>query len=152
MKINWVKLAVAIIIPQAAGMLGGLATASSVKEWYLPQIIKPSIAPPAWVFAPVWTLLFLLMGIALYIVWQKKKVSNWFWVQLALNVLWSLLFFGWRRPDLALGEIFILWLAIFKTIRDFYKVDKRAGKLLIPYILWVSFASYLNYLIVSINY
>jgi len=94
-------------------------TISSVKTWYVTNLVKPSINPPAWLFGPVWTILFLLMGVALYLVWQRKKISKWFWIQLLLNILWSVLFFGLKRPDLALVEIVVLWAAIAKTIYDF---------------------------------
>jgi len=85
------------------------------------------------------------------LVWQKKKISKWFWIQLLLNILWSILFFGLKRPDLAFLEIMVLWIAILKTILEFGKVDKRAARLLLPYLLWVSFASILNLAVARLN-
>jgi tryptophan-rich sensory protein len=115
------------------------------------DLVKPSFNPPSWLFGPVWTTLFLLMGVALYLVWQRKKISKWFWIQLLLNILWSVLFFGVKRPDLAFLEIVVLWIAILKTILEFGKVNKKAGRLLWPYLLWVSFAAFLNLMIVRLN-
>lgn len=145
------KLIISIIICELAGVIGSIFTSSSVKTWYATEVVKSAINPPSWLFAPVWTLLFLLMGIALYLVWQKNKISKWFWIQLLLNILWSVLFFGLRRPDLAFLEILVLWVAILKTIIDFKKVNKKAAWLLVPYLLWVSFASILNLTIVKLN-
>lgn len=151
MKFNLIKIFLSILICEAAGMVGSIFTVSSVKTWYVTDLVKPNFNPPSWVFGPVWTTLFLLMGIALYLVWQKKKISKWFWIQLLLNILWSVLFFGLKRPDWAFLEIIILWVAILKTILEFGRVDKRAAKLLLPYLLWVSFASILNLAIVRLN-
>jgi tryptophan-rich sensory protein len=139
-KINWKKLVVAILIPQIVGGVGALFTTPKIASWYS-GLEKPFFSPPNWIFGPVWTLLFLLMGISLYLVWNKKKslsdkVFKWFWIQLGLNVLWSLLFFGLESPGLALIEILILWLAIRKTMKNF--------SLQLPYLLWVSFATLLN--------
>jgi len=145
------KLLISILICELAGMVGSIFTVSSVKTWYVTNLVKPSFNPPSWVFGPVWTTLFLLMGVALYLVWQKKKISKWFWIQLILNILWSGLFFGLKRPDLAFLEIIILWITILKTIVDFKKVNKSASWLLIPYLLWVSFAAFLNLAIVRLN-
>jgi tryptophan-rich sensory protein len=150
------KLIISLIVPQLAGGLGSIFTASSVKGWYL-TLEKPTLNPPGWVFGPVWTTLFLLMGVALYLIWTKegagsKKLAFWiFGVQLALNVLWSLIFFGAHRPDLALAEIFVLWLMILANIFVFYRVSKLAGLLLVPYLAWVSFAIYLNYSLWRLN-
>lgn len=151
MKFNLVKIFISILICEAAGIVGSIFTVSSVKTWYMTDLVKPSFNPPSWVFGPVWTTLFLLMGVALYLVWQKKKISKWFWIQLLLNILWSILFFGLKRPDLAFLEIMVLWIAILKTILEFGKVDKRAARLLLPYLLWVSFASILNLAVARLN-
>lgn len=151
MKFNLVKIFVSILICEAAGIIGSIFTVSSVKTWYVTDLVKPSFNPPSWVFGPVWTTLFLLMGVALYLVWQKKKISKWFWIQLLLNILWSVLFFGLKRPDWAFLEIMVLWIAILKTILEFGKVDKRAARLLLPYLLWVSFASILNLAVARLN-
>jgi len=150
-KFNLVKFITCILIAQGAGIIGGLFTASSVKTWYLTDLIKPSFNPPSWIFAPVWTFLFLLMGIALYLVWNKKNNLFWFWVQLLLNLFWSILFFGLHSPTLAFYEIIILWLAILMTIIKFREYNKTASILLWPYLAWVSFASFLNYSIMILN-
>ncbi len=150
-KTNWFKLIISILITEGAGIFGSIATASSVKSWYVTDVVKSSLSPPSWVFAPVWTLLFLLMGISLYRVWQKKGDTFWFWVQLLLNIIWSFLFFGFRSPTLAFYEIFVLWLTILITIVKFKKIDSLAAKLLYPYLGWVTFASILNYSIMILN-
>ncbi len=151
------KLIVFILICQGAGAIGALFTSPAISNWYT-TIQKPSFNPPNWIFAPVWTLLFLLMGISLYFVWSKgwedKKIKIAvfiFGVQLALNIFWSFLFFDLQSPLYAFIEIFILWLAILLTIISFYKISKIAAYLLLPYILWVSFASLLNFSILIIN-
>jgi tryptophan-rich sensory protein len=150
MKIN-TKLIVSLAIPQLAGLVGSVFTASALKSWYV-ELAKPALNPPSWIFGPVWTTLFVLMGIALYLVWKKLPTNKHaktglvlFGVQLGLNVLWSVLFFGLRSPGIAFIEIVFLWLAILATIVSFAKVSKKAAWMLVPYILWVSFASYLNY-------
>jgi translocator protein len=150
-KFNPLKLLLCILITEGAGIFGSIATVSSVKSWYLTDIIKPSFNPPSWLFGPVWTLLFLLMGIALYLVWSKKNNLFWFWTQLLLNTLWSFLFFGLRSPILAFYEIIILWFAILMTIINFKKYHKTASILLWPYLAWVSFAAFLNYSIMVLN-
>jgi translocator protein len=150
-KFNLVKLIFCIFLTEGAGILGSIATMPAVKSWYLTDLAKPSFNPPSWVFGPVWTLLFFLMGFALYLVWTKKNNLFWFWVQLILNVLWSFLFFGLHSPLLAFYEIIFLWIAIFMTIVKFWKLDPKAGMLLVPYIAWVSFASFLNYSIAALN-
>lgn len=150
-KINWSKLIISILITQGSGLFGSLATASSVKTWYVTDVVKSRLNPPSWVFAPVWTLLFLLMGISLYRIWQKKGDLFWFWTQLLLNIIWSYLFFGFRSPTLAFYEILVLWLTILITIVKFKKVDLLASRLLWPYLAWVTFASILNYTIMVLN-
>jgi tryptophan-rich sensory protein len=117
---------------------------------------KPSFSPPNYLFAPVWTALYILMGIALYLVWingykKHKKAIIVFGIQLGLNLLWSILFFGMRNPLLAFIEILLLWSFIVYTIILFYKTSKTAAYLLTPYILWVSFASVLNFFIFYLN-
>lgn len=148
---KFLKLFFAIIICEGAGLVGSFFTFNSVNTWYI-TLNKPFFNPPSWIFGPVWTLLYLLMGISLYLVWANKKVSlKWFWVQLILNSLWSILFFGLKSPTLALFEIFFLWLAILMTIKNFWKYNKTASWLLSPYLLWVTFASILNLSIVLLN-
>lgn len=155
-NVNVRKLSLSIIIPLVAGFLGSFFTGPAVKTWYL-VINRPSWNPPSWLFAPVWTTLFIMMGIALYLVWSAKsseKVKSAlkiFWAQLFLNVLWSVFFFGMGNFWLAFAEIVLLWIFIALTIVDFSKVNKIAGWLLVPYLLWVSFASYLNFTIASLN-
>lgn len=151
-----IKLIVSIAICELTGILGGLATASSVKSWYV-GLNKPSLNPPGWLFGPVWTTLYLLMGISLYLVWNKAgsmpiKAALWiFAVQLALNLVWSILFFGMHSPLLGLIDIAILWLAIIATILAFLPISHWAAYLLLPYLAWVSFASYLNFEIWKLN-
>lgn len=125
--------------------------------WYA-TLAKPALNPPSWVFGPVWTTLFALMGIAAFLVWRKgthrrniKIALGIFGVQLALNTLWSILFFGMQNPGVALVEITLLWLAIVATIIAFARISRPAAWLLAPYILWVSFAAYLNYAIWAVN-
>ncbi len=139
-KINWQRLIISIIICEGMGMLGSMATTPKIGNWYS-TLNKPFFNPPSWIFAPVWTLLFLLMGISLYLGWEKyksltKPVFKWFWIQLVLNTLWSFIFFGMEKPGLALIEIIILWWSIRKTMKNF--------RLLTPYLAWVSFATILN--------
>lgn len=151
------KLIISIAACLLTGFIGSFFTASSVGSWYS-TIAKPSFNPPSWVFGPVWTLLFILMGIAAYLVWDKglkkkgvKQALTLFSVQLVFNIGWSAFFFGLKNPLLAFIEIIILWLLILTNIILFYKIDKRAAYLLVPYILWVSFASVLNLAIVLLN-
>ena len=155
-KISVGKLSISIAIPLVAGFLGSIFTMPAVKDWYL-VINKPSWNPPSWLFGPVWTTLFVLMGIALYIVWSTKMSNKvrlalkMFAAQLVLNILWSVFFFGMKNFWLAFGEIFLLWIFILLNIIRFWKVNRTAGLLLLPYILWVTFAAYLNFTIASLN-
>ncbi len=158
MKINnTFKLIIAIVVSELAGIIGSVFTTPSIAGWYA-GIVKPALNPPAWVFGPVWTTLFALMGIAAFLVWKKgldrrdvKIALGIFLGQLVLNTLWSIIFFGLHTPGGALIEIVFLWLAILATIIAFYKISKPAAWLLLPYILWVSFAGYLNYSIWQLN-
>jgi tryptophan-rich sensory protein len=156
-KMNWLKFVFAIIICQLAGVIGGVFTSKSVDTWYT-TLQKPGLTPPGGIIGIVWICLFVLMGISLYIVWEKfpknKKAKNaliLFGVQLALNMLWSVFFFGMKSPFFALIDIVVLWLLILATIFKFYRISKISAYLLVPYILWVSFASYLNFSIWRIN-
>lgn len=147
------KLVISIIIPFFASFIGGLFTASSVSSWYL-ELAKPFFNPPSWIFGPVWTILYLLMGISLYLIWTSKyskKAFVIFGIQLFLNALWSILFFGLKNPLLAFIEIIFLWISILLTIIIFYKISKKAAYLLVPYILWVTFAAILNLSIYLLN-
>jgi tryptophan-rich sensory protein len=140
----------ALLLPTLAGGVGSAATARSINTWY-PTLKKSSLNPPGWVFGPVWTTLYLLMGIADYIVSRQGADSGetnrarWLYrAQLVLNAGWSLLFFGRRSPLAAFIEIIILWLAILLTILAFARISRKAALLLVPYLLWVSFAAVLN--------
>jgi benzodiazapine receptor len=151
------KLAISIIICQLAGVIGSIFTRPAIATWYA-TLRKPSFAPPDWVFAPVWILLYTLMGIAAYLVWRKglgmkqvRQAMILFGGQLILNALWSFLFFGLRSPLAGVIDITILSVVIIFTIQSFYKISKTAGTLLIPYFLWVAFASGLNFSIWVLN-
>jgi tryptophan-rich sensory protein len=171
--INIIKLLTSIIICELAGVLGSIFTIPKIGAWYK-TLNKPNFNPPNWIFGPVWTTLFLLMGVSLYLVWIKKwepknkifssgkKAWNawsekffsgeWeklniiliFVFQLILNILWSVIFFGMQSPGAAFFVLLMLWFAILYTIINFYRVSKIAAYLLLPYILWVSFAGILN--------
>jgi len=158
MKIKNIKLlAGSILLCQAAGIIGSFATVSSVSTWYL-TINKPSFNPPSWIFGPVWTTLFVLMGIALYLVWQKAeenkealRAKKLFLVHLVFNILWSYLFFGLKNLGFAFFEILFLLAFIAYLIFLFAKINKWAGILLVPYLLWGSFATILNFAIWQLN-
>ena len=150
---KFIKLIISIIICQLAGVIGSIFTTSSIPTWYA-SLNKPEFNPPNWIFAPVWITLFTLMGISLYLVWSKgvnKKALTFFGIQLVLNTLWSIIFFGLQNILFAFIEIIILWIAILLTIIYFYRLSKAASYLLVPYILWVSFAAVLNFSIFLIN-
>jgi len=138
----------------AAG-LGSLFTMVSVGIWYA-GLAKPSWNPPGWVFGPVWTVLYAMMAVAGWLVWRKGQPASWhalrwFAVQLVLNVGWSAIFFGLQMPGLAFAEILGLWVAIAATLRTSWRVSRPAGILLVPYLLWVSFAAVLNFAIWRLN-
>jgi benzodiazapine receptor len=150
-------LFLSIIICQLAGFIGSIFTTPAIPNWYA-NINKPSFNPPNWVFAPVWTTLYLLMGIALFLVLRKglsekgiKTAFAVFVLQLVLNSLWSFLFFGLKSPLAAFIEIIFLLIAILISIILFFRISRVAGALLIPYIIWVSFASVLNFAIWQLN-
>ena len=180
-KINNVfKLIIAVIIAELAGVFGSVFTVPNIESWYA-GLTKPALNPPAWVFDPVWTTLYFLMGVALFLVWKrnfkishsllandKKPWNPWsrrlwrgnlqtfnviaiFTVQYILNIVWSWIFFGMHLPNVAFFVILALWFSILFTIMNFYRVSKPAAWLLVPYILWVSFAAYLNLAIWLIN-
>jgi tryptophan-rich sensory protein len=150
------KLAASILLCQLVGFLGSLFTTPAIPTWYA-TLKKPFFTPPNWIFSPVWISLFILMGISLFFVWRRpdhpqfKAALIFFFVQLILNVLWSAAFFGFRLPLLGFIDIVLLWIAILLTIQNFYKVSKFAGVLLIPYLLWVSFAALLNFSLWILN-
>lgn len=156
-KSDILKLIVSLIICQLAGFVGSLFTTPSIQTWYA-SLEKPSFTPPNWVFSPVWISLYVVMGISLFLVWQKSfhypGVSNamfWFGIQLFLNMLWSVLFFGLKSPFFAFIGIIFLWVAIFLTLIKSFRVSRLASVLLVPYICWVSFAAVLNFSIWNLN-
>lgn len=164
-------LVISIVVSELAGIIGLVFTISAIPTWYA-GLVKPALNPPAWVFGPVWTTLYALMGISLFLVWRSSAKASgglekqhpyilenvrmlriWrigiaaFFIQLFLNTIWSIIFFGLQSPGWALVDIAALWLVIVWTMAVFYKISKPAAYLLVPYILWVSFAMYLNYAI-----
>jgi benzodiazapine receptor len=149
-------LIVAIVTVFAAAAVGGAATSSSVGTWYA-ALQKPSFNPPARVFGPVWAVLYSMMAIAAWLIWLRDGLADaqlplaLFGLQLALNMAWSVLFFGLRNPGLALVDIALLWLAIVATLVAFWRLSPAAGALLLPYLAWVSFASILNYSLWALN-
>jgi tryptophan-rich sensory protein len=149
-------LLVSIITCQLAGAIGSIFTFSAIPNWYS-TINKPFFNPPNWLFGPVWTLLYLFMGIALYLILSTKKTAKRktaliiFFTQLGLNTLWSIIFFGLRSPGIAFVEIVFLLIFIVLSISKFLPISKKAAYLLIPYLLWVSFASILNLSIFLLN-
>ena len=138
-----------ILLSFAAAGAGGIASANSGS--FYTQLDRPGWAPPPWLFGPVWSALYLMMGVAAWLVWKERGFDGartalaLFIAQLAANALWTWLFFAWQEPRLAFAEILILWLMIFATIVAFWKVRALAGALLVPYLLWVTFASVLTY-------
>jgi tryptophan-rich sensory protein len=175
-KSDWLKLVVSLVIPQIAGWIGSIFTIPAITSWYS-TLNKATLNPPSWIFGPVWTALFLLIGVSLFIVWKKnwqvqnslftgegKSWNPWtkrfwsgdwqkaniiaiFWIQLVLNVVWSVIFFGLHQPGLSFFELIALWFSILYLIINFYRVSKTAAWILLPYILWVMFAGYLNWAI-----
>ena len=145
-----VKVIISILACFAAGGIGSLSTFKAIPAWYL-SLKKPKYTPPNWVFGPVWTTIYILMGISVFLVWQKGLSTDGvllafilFWVQLIFNALWSIIFFGMKSKGIGIMVIIVLWLFILATIITSFQVSVWAGILLIPYILWVSVATYLN--------
>jgi len=152
---KWVKLIICISICQMAGIIGSFFTSQAIPNWYV-TLTKPWFTPPNWLFGPVWITLFTLMGISLYWILQKdSKIVKMplivFASQLVLNTLWNFLFFGLRNPLYGLIGILSLWMLIAVTIIEFYRVSKKAGLILLPYIVWVSIATLLNYYVWILN-
>jgi translocator protein len=143
---KWLGLAIWVAVAFSAAWFGSRFTDSG---WYQ-QLQQPAWAPPGWLFAPVWTLLYLMMGIAAWLVWKShgwegaRTALTLFLVQLVFNALWSWIFFGLREPGLALAEIAVLWILIVATLLEFWRKQPLAGALLLPYLAWVSFAAALN--------
>lgn len=151
------KLAISIVVCEVVGLLGTPFTLSAIPNWYA-YLNKPFFAPPNWLFGPVWTLLYLLMGVSIFLIWKKGLKKNallearkTFAIQLFLNFIWTPIFFGLRSPLLGLIVIVAMWIFIVMTIRKFYKIDRTAAYLLVPYLLWVSFATLLNLAIYIFN-
>ena len=143
-----IRIVLVVMTCLVIGYLSGTVTRESILTWY-PTLVKPVFNPPNWLFGPVWTLLYAMMGVAGGLIWNHiesdrenvKKAFLFFVIQLGLNALWSYLFFGLHNPLIALIEIILLWLMIFETYTQFKRIDKVAGLLFIPYLLWVSFAT-----------
>ncbi|MEO7323209.1 MAG: TspO/MBR family protein [Dokdonella sp.] len=148
-------LAFWLVIAAIAAALGAVASIDA-SSFYV-QLHQPAWAPPAWVFGPVWSVLYLLMGIAAWLVWRAAALRAtrgalvMFLLQLGLNALWSWLFFAWHRGAMAFADIVLLWVLIIMTLVSFWRIKPLAGALLIPYLLWVSFASVLNYAVWQLN-
>jgi len=177
---NIVKFVISILVCQLVGLVGSFFTAPAIDTWYA-LLNKPSFTPPGSFIGAVWIILFFLMGISLYLVWSKNwkiemiaqgslpkawnRFSEKLWsgawkeenafliftLQLVLNILWSVIFFGLKFPGLAFFELLMLWFAILYTIANFYRISKPASFLLLPYIAWVSFAGYLNFMLWQMN-
>lgn len=152
------RISVVVMTCLVVGYLSGMVTRESITTWY-PTLVKPVFNPPNWLFAPVWTILYLMMGLAGGLVWNKietdeknvKLAFKYFIIQLALNAVWSFIFFYLHNPFLAFVEIVLLWLMIYEVYNQFKRIDKNAGLLFIPYLLWVSFAGVLNFSIWWLN-
>jgi tryptophan-rich sensory protein len=154
---NLSKLAICVGAVLAASAIGSFATVRAIPTWYK-GLAKPSFNPPAWLFGPAWTVLYLLMAVAAWLVWKQgfgaagvKLALAVFLVQLILNALWSVFFFGFRSPLAGMVDIAALWLAILATVILFFRVSTPAGILLLPYIAWVTFAALLNAAILRLN-
>ncbi|HEU4339071.1 MAG TPA: TspO/MBR family protein [Planctomycetota bacterium] len=150
-----VGLAGWLVVCFSAAAIGGAASIQAGP--FYTQLARPDWAPPPSIFGPVWTVLYILMGIAAWLVWRvggfraARTALTFFLIQLALNALWSWLFFGWHRGALAFADILLLWAMIVATLRSFWRISPLAGALLVPYLLWVSFASALNYSVWQLN-
>ena len=150
------KLIVSIVLCEGVGISGSIFTIPSITSWYS-HLSKPFFNPPNWIFGPVWTMLYLLIGVSLYLILQKKlkKEKNIilfvFSAQLFLNFLWSIIFFGMHLPLIAFVEIVFLWGSIVWLIVNFYKFTKAASLILVPYLCWVSFAAILNLTVAILN-
>lgn len=151
------KITVSVVGCELVGLLGTPFTVSSIPTWYA-QLNKPLFAPPNWIFGPVWTLLYFLMGVSVFLIWKKvtlkkqdKVAIKYFLAQLFVNFLWSPFFFGLKSPALGLITIVTMWVLIVITVKRFYRIVPLAAYLLIPYLLWVSFATLLNASILVLN-
>lgn len=153
MKIQWKNLITCLAIPLAVGSLSALLTQNSMETFN--SITKPSLAPPGWLFPVVWTILYILMGIASYLVLTSGKPNTYaltvYGIQLVFNFFWSIIFFNLELYLFAFIWLVLLWLLILKTTLLFYQISKPAGYLMVPYLLWVTFAGYLNLSIYLLN-
>ncbi len=161
---NLLKLVTCVAVCEGAGIIGSIVTIPSIPTWYA-GLVKPMLNPPAWVFGPVWTILYAMMGVSLFLFWEKlsvvrknkKMMRVWqigygmFAVQLALNIRWSVIFFKLHNIGGAFIEIIFLWFAILATVFAFEKISRTAASLLLPYLLWVTFAAYLNFSLWMLN-
>ncbi len=151
-----IKLVISIFVCLVAGLIGSIFTISSIPVWYA-TLNKPFFSPPNWLFAPAWTILYILMGIALFYVWKAPKVKKTneglmlFGAQLLFNVIWSIVFFGFRSIVGGVLSIVVLLILILMTTVQFYRIDKRAAYLMVPYLLWVCFATMLNIAVYFLN-
>jgi translocator protein len=157
MKQKIFRFIISLVLCQGAGLIGTVFTVGAIQNWYI-YLNKPDFSPPNWIFGPVWTVLYTLMAIALFLVWQTglnnrvTKIAFWVFIfHLAINALWSILFFGLKSPALALVDITVLWILIVASIYLFYRVRKISAWLLVPYLVWVSFATALNFYIWKLN-
>lgn len=154
---QWTKLVAAIVGCELVGILATPFTIASIPTWYA-TLEKPFFSPPNWIFGPVWTILYFLMGVSLYLIWKTKETKKrntalfYFGLQLFLNFMWSILFFGLHSPLFALLDVILLEIVIILTLIKFYKISKIASYILIPYILWVFFASILNLSLLILNW
>jgi translocator protein len=151
------QVIISILLCQTAGIIGSAFTLSSIPNWYA-HLNKASYNPPNWIFGPAWLVLYTLMGIAVFLVWEKRKTNKKallalqiFILQLVINSLWSIVFFGAHQVFMGLVIILVMWLLILLTIIKFLPISKAAGLLLVPYLLWVSIATSLNYFVFILN-
>ncbi|MBU2025937.1 MAG: TspO/MBR family protein [Patescibacteria group bacterium] len=154
---NYKRLIISLALPQLAGLIGSIFTTPAIPGWYA-SLIKPSFSPPNWLFGPVWISLYFLMGISIYLIWQRaqknkkaQKVLWLFWIHLFFNAIWSIIFFGLQNPGLALVDLAVIWVLIIILMIKFWPINKWSTYLLIPYLLWVSFAGVLNFFIWRLN-
>ncbi len=168
---NYKRLIISLALPQLAGLVGSFFTAPAIPGWYA-SLEKPGFSPPNWLFGPAWITLYVLMGISIYLIWSKLepgsfwswlreifsgrerkiKIAFWlFWLHLFFNASWSIIFFGLQNPGLAFINIIIIWFLIIVLMVRFWKINRWASYLLLPYFLWVSFAGALNYFIWYLN-
>ena len=153
-KYSWIGFIVLLIVCFTAAGVGSVATFPKIENWYA-SLVKPSWTPPDWIFGPVWSILYLSMAIAAWLVWRQSGFLSIplaiFVMQLILNAAWSWLFFGLQNPGIAFIEILFLWTAIAATIMTFWQRSALAGLLLVPYFCWVTFACFLNFAIWRLN-